>query len=43
MQTNIQISHRHTGTVNEQNEHSKTQNFTLGKPTEFMDKKVPKI
>ena len=39
----MEISHRHTRTVNEQNEHSKTQNFTLGKPIEFMHKKVPKI
>ena len=39
----MQISHRHPGTVNKQNEHSKTQNFTLAKPIEFMCEKVPKI
>ena len=35
-------THKYTHTINEQNDHSKTQNFTLGKPIENMHKKVLK-
>ena len=36
-------THRHARTVNEQNEHSKTQNFTLGNQLNLCIKKYRKF